>query len=168
MKDFFLPEDWPAPNDYLLEMGRIFALWGSLEAGINLAITKLAGNEIRTEWRSAILITHSNFQQRVNMLETLCYELQTVYKNLSKFKSVISNINKVKNDRNKFAHNSMYLNKETGKVETSYVSARGKLKAKIKEVKLEELQQLSADIHKVILDLHHLITQVRYPPIWER
>lgn len=163
-----LPENWPLPEAYLLEMGRIFALWGSLESSINLAISKLAGYEGTLDWRAAVLTAHSNFQQRVDVLTTFCEQLQHDYQHLSEYKSVVEKIRKVQMRRNQYAHSSIYLNEESGKVQTSSLSARGKLKTKIQEVNLEELKQVSADIHEAMLDIHHLITQVRYLPIWNR
>jgi len=78
-----LPNNWPAPNQHLIELGRIMALWGILESNVNLAISKLAGYEAIMDWRAAILTAHSNFNQRVDILATLCDELQKDFKHLS-------------------------------------------------------------------------------------
>jgi len=163
-----LPQNWPAPDEYLIELGRISALWGSLESNVNIAISKLAGYEETLDWRAATLTVHSNFKQRVDILSTLCDELQYEYPHISAYKIVIAKIKKVQTRRNRYAHNAIYFNEETGKVETSFMSARGKLKITIEEVNIDDLKAISADIHEVMLDLHHLITQVRYSPVWKR
>ena len=168
MSKYDFPNNWPAPNEYLIEMGRIMSLWGCLESNINLAISKLAGYEATMDWRAAVLTAHSNFNQRVDILATLCDELQKEFEHLSKYKPVIDKIRKVQAQRNKYAHNSIFLNEESQKVETASMTARGKLKTKIEQVSIDDLRQVSADIHMAMLALHKLITQKEYPPIWER
>lgn len=152
----------------MVELGRITALFGNLESNVNLSISKLAGYEGTLDWRASVLTAHSNFKQRVDILSTLCDELQHEYVHLSGYKKVVEKIKKVQIKRNKYSHNSIYLNEETGKVITCSLSARGKLKTNVEVVQLKELRQISAQIHEVMLDLHHLITKVRYPPMWER
>lgn len=144
------------------------ALWGSLESNVNIAISKLAGYKATMDWRAAVLTVHSNFNQRVNILATLCDELQKEFKHLSEYKPVIDKIRKVQAQRNRYAHNSIFLNEESNKVETASMTARGKLKTKIEEISINDLKQVSADIHMAMLSLHKLITQKEYLPIWER
>ncbi len=165
MKEHNFPENWPAPQEYLIELGRLFALWGSLESSLVLAISKLAGYEETVDWRAAVLTAHSSFMQRVDILATLCNELQSEYSHLSDYNKVVGRIKTVQSQRNKYAHNSIILDEESGKVITSSLKARGKLKTNIEEVKLSDLKLVCAEIHEVILDLHHLVTQVRYPPM---
>jgi hypothetical protein len=168
MKDYKFPENWPAPKEYLVELGRLFALWGGLESSLILAISKLAGYEETMDWRAAVLTAHSSFMQRVDILATLCDELQSEFPHLSDYKKVVERIKSIQVQRNKYAHNSIILDENSGKVVTSSLKARGKLKTKIEEIKLDDLKQICADIHETMLDLHHLITQARYPPMWER
>jgi len=163
-----LPQDWPLPTEYLVELGRVFALWGSLESSMNLAISKLAGFSETLDWRALVLTAHSNFQQRVDVVATLCSELQHEYPHLKDYEAVITAIRKVQKKRNIFAHNSLFLNEDSGRVETASMTARGALKTDVRPVHVHELKELNAQIHQTLLDLHHLITQVRYPPIWER
>lgn len=163
-----LPQDWPLPTAYMIELGRIFVLWGSLESAVNLAISKLAGYEGTLDWRVAVMTAHSNFKQKIDIIATLCDELQHQYSHLSNYKPVINKIRKVQTQRNNYAHNCPFFNQENGKIETASMSARGSLKTIIQEIKLEDLKDLNADIHEAMIDLHQLVTQVRYPPIWER
>lgn len=53
-------DDWPLPNEYLIELGRVGALWAALEFQLNITIGKLAGFDIYDP-TGFILITHSSF-----------------------------------------------------------------------------------------------------------
>ena len=168
MKNSVLPDNWPIPNEYLIELGRISALWGSLESSLNIAINKLAGYEAIFDWRSAVLTAHINFKQRLDMLSALCDGLQNEYPHLSNCPKVMEHINKAQIKRNKYMHNSIALNEDSGKFETFQLSARGKLKTNTHEVTLTDLREVSASIHVALLNLHELITQNKILPIWER
>lgn len=167
MNKYKFQDNWPLPNDYLLELGRISVLWGALEHSINIAISRLAGYEAIYDYRAAILIAHSNFKQRVDILGALCEQLEKEYPDLKSYEKVIHKITAAQNGRNKFMHNGMSLN-EDGKVETASMSARGKFKTKIEEVSLEDLRKVIANIHEAMLALHGLVTTKHYPPMWER
>jgi hypothetical protein len=168
LKEYDFPESWPLPDEYLIELGRILSLWGSLEKAINIGISKLAGYELTMDWRSAVMTAHSNFMQRVDILSTLCDELQGEYPHLSEYPKVVGRIKSVQAQRNQFAHSPIYIDKETGRAMTGSLKARGKFKPSVTQVEIKDLQKISAEIHETILDLHHLITTERYKPIWER
>ena len=68
-------KNFPAPEEYLTELGRITALWGALEQSVNNTINFLSGLEVQDHWRVAVLTAHSNFKQRVDIIDTLCNEL---------------------------------------------------------------------------------------------
>lgn len=167
MAKYKLPDNWPVPNEYLLELGRISMLFGLLESQVNVSISKLSGYDSALDWRSAVSTAHANFKQRVDILETLCHELHDEYPALVGYEAVIKNIKSVQNGRNKYAHNTMGFNENSGNVELSSLSARGKLKPKIENVSIHDLRDLVAKIHQTQLDLHHLITGARYDPVWE-
>jgi len=168
LEGYNFPDGWPAPSEHLTEVGRISVLFGMLESSVNLSISKLSGYDGALDWRSAVVTAHSNFKQRIDILETLCHELKDDYSHLSNYLQVIKIIRKVQRLRNKYAHNAMSVNPESGIVETSYLSARGKMKPVVEEVTIHELREVSAQIHIAMIDLHLLITQVKYEPIWER
>ena len=42
-------EGWPVPDKFLVEIGRITALWSVLETTLNLAIGQLAGFSVLTD-----------------------------------------------------------------------------------------------------------------------
>jgi len=52
------PENFPAPSDYLTELGRITTLWGTLESSVNLALNKLSGIDDIDGWRVHVLTVH--------------------------------------------------------------------------------------------------------------
>jgi len=161
-------ENWPAPKEYLYEVGRMTVVWGTLESSVNLAISKLAGYETPLDFRAVILVAHSNFQQRVNIISTLCEQLAPEYPSLRGYKKVISKIEAAQKGRNKYAHNAIFLNEETGKVNVSYASARGPLKTSVEIVHINDIKEVSAKIHEAMCALQSLVTGHQLSPMWER
>ena len=163
-----LPNDWPAPNDVLLELGRLTALWGLLETGVDIAISKLAGYEAILDYRATIMVAHSSFRQKVDIVETLCEQLRPEFEHLKEYPTVISLIKKAQKARNKYAHNGVVMDEETGHCTISYVSARGKLKTIVETVHVNDIKEAAAKAHEASLALHGLITKQQYAPIWDR
>jgi hypothetical protein len=170
MLDKEYPQNWPAPDIFLTEIGRLTVLFGSLEIAVNVAISNLSGYQTILDWRSSVVTAHMNFKQRVDILETLCHELhkEPAYEHLKNYKNVMQKIRKAQGLRNKFLHNSIYLNEDTGKMEMSYMSARGKMKPVIQEIKIDDLKEAVEITHIASLNLHELITTAHYSPVWER
>lgn len=168
IKDLEFPDNFPAPPEHLLELGRITALWGSLESTVDLALTKLSGIEDIDGWRVHVLTVHSNFKQRVDAIETLCHKMQEQFPQLQMYKDTIKAIRKAQSKRNQFLHNGIYFNTDNGNVETSSMQARGVLKTKVETITVDDLKNVSALIHLALLSLHELVTGVKYPPVWER
>jgi len=162
------PDNWPVPNEYLLELGRMTVMWGSLEAHINLAISKFLGYEEALDLRSVIVTAHSTFQQRVHVVGALCEYLAPKHPSLKLYKSVISKLEAAQKARNKFAHNSIYRNEDTGKIETVYATARGSLKLHAEIVELNDLKEVTAKIHEATCSLYELVTGKEMKPLWER
>ena len=162
------PENFPAPDEYLLELGRVTALWGSLESSVNNAINYLSGIENQDHWRVSVLTAHSNFKQRVDVIQTLCHEMQEMFPNLSMYPETIKLIESAQKKRNHYLHNGLFFNKETNTVQTSSIQARGVLRTKVQNVSVSELKDVSAKIHLALLSIHELLTQKKYPPFWER
>ncbi|MES1951998.1 hypothetical protein S4A8_14135 [Salinisphaera sp. S4-8] len=168
MKNYQFPQDWPLPPDYLKEVGRISVLFGSLESSVNVAISKLTGYDEMLDWRSAIVTAHANFKQRIDILETLLHELHDEFPHLAGYRQVVNKIKQVQKKRNRFMHQALSMDPETGTVATSALSARGKLKPEVKQVSIAELRSASADIHVAMIGLHNLLTQAERKPIWEK
>lgn len=162
------PQDTPAPNDYMLEIGRMTVYWGCLENEINIAINSLAGYDSGIDFRALILIAHSNFQQRINMVGALCEQLLPSYPKLGNYKKIIAKIEAAQKARNKYAHNAVIKNPETGDVTVSYASARGELKISVEKVHINDIKEASAKIHESLCALHSLVTGNELKPMWER
>ncbi|OGW62176.1 MAG: hypothetical protein A2V83_06120 [Nitrospirae bacterium RBG_16_64_22] len=161
-------DHWPAPNEYLLELGRMTTIWGTLESSVNLAISKFAGYESALDFRALIMVAHSNFQQRVDIVSALCEQLLPEYPRLKDYEAVIAKIQAAQKARNKFAHNAITSDEETGEVSVSYATARGSLKTKTEIVKLEAITDATAKIHGAMCALHTLVTGRELKPMWER
>lgn len=168
MAKITFPENFPAPDEYLTELGRVTALWGILEQSVHTTINYLSGLDERDHWRIAILTAHSNFNQKIDIIDSLCSELQNLFPNLSGYSETTKIVRTAQKQRNNFFHNGIAINEETGKVQTSSLSARGRLKTQTREVTISELIELAGKIHSAMLSLHGLITGKYYPPVWER
>lgn len=161
-------DDWPAPNAHLLELGRMTAVWGTLESAVNVTISKLAGYESALDFRALILVAHSNFQQRVHIISALCEQLAPDYPCLASYKAVIEKVESAQKARNKYAHNAVVTDEETGEVTVSFASARGTLKTKIETVRLNDIKEVTAKIHEAMCALHSLVAGHEIKPMWER
>jgi hypothetical protein len=127
-----LPFDgWPLPDSYLVEIGRITVLWSSLETFLNLCIGKLAGFA-DGDPKPFILVNHSSFPQRLDMLGALCEHLAPDYPTLADYKAVLGALRSAQKERNKFAHHSLGPD-ETGGISMAVGSARGSIKTNVAE-----------------------------------
>ncbi|NWO07248.1 MAG: hypothetical protein HLX50_16625 [Alteromonadaceae bacterium] len=163
-----LKDNWPLPNEFLIELGRISGLWGVLESTVNLCINKLAGYQDVYDYRAAIMLAHANFKQRADILETLLEQTSYEHHVLKGYEGVMKLISRAQKGRNKYMHNIMGFDAETGKVGLSSMSARGKLKTNVEVVPLQQLKEVSAAIHEATCALHSLVTQNEMKPIWDR
>jgi hypothetical protein len=161
-------DNWPAPNEYLLELGRMTSIWGTLESLINLSINKFAGYQATLDPRALILLAHSNFQQRVHMVGALCEWLVSDYPHLKDYKIVISKLEAAQKLRNKFAHNSITWDDDTQTVTISWATARGSLKTKTEIVNLQDIVDATAKIHEAMCALQTLVMGKELKPLWER
>jgi hypothetical protein len=161
-------DGWPLTDDYLVELGRITSLWGSLDSFLMMCLEKLAGFNEFNDAIPFILLAHTNFPQRLDMLGALCERLAPVHPTLSGYQQVISSIKTAQKLRNKFIHNGMTRDEASGDVRLAAGSARGTLKVSTETVKLADLRKGSMAIHQATLDLYALVLERRMPPIWER
>lgn len=161
-----LAKDWPLPDAYLNELGRMSAVWASLESQLNISVAKLAGFDDWIDPTPLILLIHASFPQRLDMLGALCEQLSPHAPNLVGYKEVISLLRTAQTGRNRHMHNGMYF--EAGECFITEGSARGKVKASVKPITIAELRSVSESIHIAMLALHKLITTVDVPPMWAR
>ena len=159
---------WPAPEPYLLEIGRLLQVWGNLEDLIGQFIGKLAGfNEI-ADPTAYILTVHSSFPQKLQMLESLCEGLSAEFPNLEPYKQITGRIRSLQAIRNKFAHHGVTVDPETGQAEMPMVSARGKLKMTVDTIKLHEIRHATLKIQEAQILLYNMVLQTRHDPIWKK
>ena len=161
------PKDWPVPDEYLLELGRLTVLWGTLESHCVVAFGKLAGYEQLLDVRAVIVTAHLNFQQRIDAISTLCEHLAPEYPTLSNYQDVIKQLKAAQKARNKFSHNPISID-ESGHIGLAYASARGSLKLNTETVHLADIKEACAKAHEALCSLHSLISQTEVKPIWER
>jgi len=159
--------NWPVPDEYLLELGRMVSVWGSLESMTAVAISMLAGYDSPTDPRALTMVAHSNFQQRVDIVSALCGQLVEEYPHLKDYESVIKKIRAAQAGRNKYAHNALSLD-EDGQVHIAYMSARGTFKTTVEIVRVIEIEEVTAKIHEAVCALQSLITNKLLKPMWER
>lgn len=163
-----IAKDYPIPDKYLIEIGRVSALWASLESSLNMALGKLAGFNDLTHPAPFVLLTHASFPQRIDMLSSFCVLLSPAFPNLTKYQEVIAKLREAQKLRNRFAHNGLDYNSEDNSCRMVILSARGKIKAETVAVTIEDIRKASEYIHLAMLSLHELVTGKLYPPIWSR
>lgn len=160
-------DGWPVPNDFLLELGRMTAMWPSLESVINVGIGKLMGYDQVLDTRSVIALAHANFQQRIDIFESLCDQLAPQFPNLRDYKAVCMRVKAAQKARNKYAHNAISLG-DDGNYVVTHASARGTLKLNVEIVRLNDIKEATAKIHEACCAVHSLVTGKDMRPIWER
>jgi hypothetical protein len=107
---------WPVPDKFLIEIGRVAALWASLESFLNVCIQKLVGFNDLNDPTPFILLAHTNFPQRLDMLGALCERLCPKFAQLRAYKSVISTLRKAQASRNRLMHHGVFHDVGTDRV----------------------------------------------------
>ena len=161
-------DGWPLPDSYLLEIGRIAALWGTLESFLNLCIGKLAGFNNLNDPRAFILVTHSSFPQRLDILSALCEQLAQEFPDLNGYAAVVQRLRQAQRLRNDFMHYGMVENPESAQVEMAKGTARGTVKVDVNKVTIADLRLASMAIHEAQLALYKLVLRQEIAPVWTR
>lgn len=161
-------DGWPLPDAYLLEVGRVAALWASLESFLNLCIGKLAGFNDLNDPKAFILVTHSSFPQRLDILSALCEQLVQEFQNLKGYEGVVQKLRQAQKLRNDFMHYGMAENPESGHVEMAKGTARGTVKVGVERITVADLRRASMAIHESQLSLYKLVLNQDIPPVWVR
>lgn len=159
---------WPLPDAHLIELGRVGALWAALESFLNLCIGKLAGFNDLNDPKPFILVTHSSFPQRLDMLAALCEQLVNEFPNLANYNDVVQQLRQAQKLRNDFMHCGMALNPGSGNVEMAKGTARGSVKVRVEKVTVADLRRASVSIHEAYLALYRLVLGRTIEPIWSR
>jgi len=160
-------DGWPIPDEYLRELGRVAALWASLESFLNICIGKLSGFNDQNDLTPFILVTHSSFPQRLDILSTLCEHLVPSFPTLKNYKAVVERLRQAQRLRNDFMHYGMHK-EDSGDVVMSKGTARGTLKLRVQKVTVADLRRVSMAIHEANLHLYKLVLKKDIPPVWTR
>ncbi len=160
--------NWPLPDNYLIEIGRITAQWASLESFLNLCIGKLAGFDEIFDPKPFILVNHSSIPQKLDILSSLCELLESKFPNLQGYQETISKLKAAQKQRNIFLHNGMSLNPETGRIEMSRGASRGKLKTSIKPINIADIRRAVMAIDEAQISLYNLVLKANLEPVWKK
>lgn len=161
-------EGWPLPNEFLIEIGRVSVLWVALENFLGVCIGKLAGFDEILDPKPFILVTHSTFPQKLDILSALCAHLCLSYPNLKGHIDTISKLKSAQKARNKFLHNTIGPDPSTGKMQLAQGSARGKIKSSLDPVSIADIRKASIEIDEALASLYKLILRVDIGPAWKR
>lgn len=161
-------DGWPLPDAHLLELGRVCALWATLESFLNMCIGKLAGFNDPFDPKAFILVTHSSFPQRLDMLAALCEQLATKFPNLEGYGPVVQQLRQAQKLRNDYMHYGMAMNPESGQVEIAKGTARGTVKVGVQTVTIADLRRATITIHEAQLALYELVLRRKLEPAWSR
>ena len=159
---------WPLPDEFLIEIGRVSALWASLESLLNTLLGKLAGFDVLDDARPFILVVHSSFPQRLDMLGALCEGLTAEHPNLANHKEVVAKLRAAQTSRNRFAHNGISFDPDMKQFVLTQGSARGKLKLLVEPVTVEDVHAVAKEIHEAQLALYKLVLKRDVAPIWSK
>lgn len=80
------------PDEYLIELGRIAAIWSHLESCLTICFQKLTGFNDMSGPTAFIMLEHTSFPQRLDMLSSLCEHLCSSYPTLKGYQDVISSL----------------------------------------------------------------------------
>jgi hypothetical protein len=154
---------WPLPDEYLVELGRVSALWSSLESLLMVSLAKLAGFNEPENPAPFIFTAHANFPQRLDMLGSFCEQLASQHSNLKDYASVLAKLRAAQKSRNRYLHNGITIDKSTGRAEIGLGSARGKVKVAIEAVELGDIRRAALDVHEAQRALLKLVFLTESP-----
>lgn len=158
-----MKQNYPLPDAYLIELGRLVALSAQLEQQLNILIGKLAGFDELSDPTAFIMINHSSIPQKLDVLSTLCEERLKDFPHLYSYKDIVGSVKGAMALRNKFTHGSIGYADDGVSCVMMSASARGKLKVNIVPVEPNEIRSASKSIQKAIVDLMNLVLNTNYP-----
>ena len=158
--------DWPVPDKFLIEIGRVAALWASVESFLSVCIQKLAGFNDLNDPKPFILLAHTNFPQRLDMLGALCEDLFPNFAPLRDYKGVISTLRKAQASRNRLMHHGVFHVASTDRVRMAVGSARGTLKTATHSLAVADIKRVSVEIDEAQRALYKLVLGRNLPPSW--
>lgn len=160
--------NWPLPEEVCTELGRLQALWNTLESALSIYIGKLTGFNDPNDMRAYILLNHTTFQQKLDILSLLCDYLMLEAPSLSKYPGVVSKLKAAQKHRNIFTHQHIIFNQETEELELTTGSSMGKLKTDVRKFSVEEIKRSIIDIDEANASLYELILGKKLKPVWKK
>jgi hypothetical protein len=153
-------DDWPVPNDYLVEIGRLALLWARLETYVGTTIAVLAGHGDLTDARAYILFTHHSFEQNLQLLAKLCAQLVAGTPNLKAYPQVIEKLEAAKQERDRLINGSMAPNPGNGEIEMEVIAVKEKLTTRCQKVELADFKRAVLLLDDAQHSLYELIIAV--------
>ena len=162
LREYHMRPQYPLPDEYLIELGRLVALSSQLEQQINTWIGKLAGFDGLTDPTPFIIVNHSSTPQKIDMMCALCEERLADYPHLIKYKDIIGEVKSAIALRNKFVHSLIDFDKDKGCCVLMTASARGKIKVMTEDVRIGDIYSASKSVHKAMVSLARLVLNKEY------
>ena len=160
-------DNWPLPDSYLVELGRVATLWALLEEQMNIYIAKLAGfDEFSNDPRGYLLVTNASFRGKLELFVQFCELQKERHPRLAESKKVAKKLESAAKGRNRLMHNAIGFNLGSREFELS--NTRGKNLWKSKKLPLADIRRGAMDVHRASMALHALVTGVSYPLKWEQ
>jgi len=157
---------WPLPEEYLVELGRIVALWTTTEKALALFLSKMSGFELYDP-RGTILFNNHTIPQKIDTLGCLVEQYVEDHPQLKDYPDVLSKLRKAQKSRNKYVHSALYYDPEEKQVTISFATTRGKLKTNIDEVKVVDLKRVVVEIAEANKALYKAVLGREIPLPWE-
>lgn len=157
---------WPLPAEYLLELGRIVALWTVTEKILGLFLAKMSGYELNDP-RGTILFNNHTIPQKIDTLGCLVEQYIKSHPNLKEYPDALSKLRVAQKNRNKYVHSNLYFDTELKKVVVSYASTRGKLKTNSEKTELIDLKRVVLEIAEANKALYKVVLNREIPFPWE-
>ena len=160
--------NWPLPEEASTELGRLMSVWSALDSALLIYIAKLAGFSDPYDMRPFIILNHNTFQQKLDILSSLCDYLSKEYQSLSKYPEVISKLKTAQKHRNTFTHQHIVYNPDTEELELATGSSRGTLKTSVRKFSVEEIKEAVIIIDEASAALYELVLGKSIKPTWKK
>jgi hypothetical protein len=144
----------PLPDEVLLELGRITASWAGLEKLLNDVLKKLASSDAYLESGVILPFRQASFLQRLHVFGSYCGQLALEHPYLNKYRKIQERLKTVRGLRNRFIHNELTFNRETGTIELAIGSESG---PRTEVVHVEDLRRVSMEIDAAHESLYALV-----------
>lgn len=156
-------KDWPAPEAYLVEVGRIALVWRRLETFVCNSVANLAGLENLEDPKMYSVFADRNFQENLALLERLCQQQLPQMPNLSSYQSVLEKLSRAELDKNYYMNGSMRSDQIEGGVEMTVWADELTGKTTSVPVRLSELKKVVLSLDDAQHELYKLVCALDRP-----